>query len=70
MIGLFEIARWKDVKQQRKDRVKPFFIWKLEFGEVFKKKNGFDIVIGNPPYLRIQGIDKNISSLYINPRNS
>ena len=52
------------VKQQRKDRIKPFFIWKLEFSEVFSKNNGFDIVIGNPPYLRNQGIDKDIKDTY------
>ncbi|GAH08699.1 unnamed protein product, partial [marine sediment metagenome] len=26
-----------------------FFPWQLYFAEVFKKKGGFDIVIGNPP---------------------
>jgi len=26
------------------------FIWKLDFAEVFKEKDGFDIVIANPPY--------------------
>lgn len=31
------------------------FDWKKEFAEVFKGKNpGFDAVIGNPPYIRIQ----------------
>lgn len=35
---------------------KPWFLWKLNFSEVFKQNGGFDIVIGNPPYLRIQGI--------------
>ncbi|KAF6247115.1 hypothetical protein C6990_05390 [Nitrosopumilus sp. b3] len=31
------------------------FDWKKEFKEIFDK-GGFDIVIGNPPYLRIQGL--------------
>jgi len=39
------------------------FLYKLWFGEVLKD-GGFDIVIGNPPYLRVQGIEKNISNLY------
>ena len=40
-------------------KVKPFFLWKLYFAEIFYgKKIGFDVVIGNPPYLRIQGIRK------------
>lgn len=29
-----------------------FFQWKLHFSEVFRAKRGFDIVIGNPPYVR------------------
>jgi len=29
------------------------FHWVMEFSEVFEKKNGFDIIIGNPPYFRI-----------------
>jgi hypothetical protein len=53
-----------NIKKQRKDRIKPFFIWKLEFSEVFSKNNGFDIVIGNPPYLRVQGIEEATSKTY------
>jgi hypothetical protein len=34
------------------------FDFKLFFSEVWHQKNGFDVVIGNPPYLRIQGIRK------------
>lgn len=30
---------------------KPYFLWKLEFARVFKEKEGFDIIIGNPPYV-------------------
>jgi len=34
--------------------IKPrnFFPWQLYFADVFKKKGGFDVVIGNPPYVR------------------
>ena len=28
------------------------FIWDIDFIEIFGTKNGFDIVIGNPPYVR------------------
>lgn len=31
------------------------FNWQLEFPEVFVK-GGFDVVIGNPPYVRVQGL--------------
>lgn len=34
---------------------KPFFLWRLNFSEVFKEKDGFDIVIGNPPYVGEKG---------------
>lgn len=36
-------------------KTKPFFLWKLFFAEIFQGENGgFDIVIGNPPYIQIQ----------------
>lgn len=31
---------------------KPFILWQLYFPRVFKENGGFDIVIGNPPYIR------------------
>jgi len=58
-----------DVKKLRKTNIKPFFIWKLEFSDVFREKNGFDVVIGNPPYIRIQDLPvsfvKNLKQKYI-----
>lgn len=31
-------------------KVRSFFPWKLYFSEIFQEKNGFDVVIANPPY--------------------
>jgi tRNA1(Val) A37 N6-methylase TrmN6 len=31
---------------------------------MFGIKNGFDIVIGNPPYMRVQDIEKEMSKKY------
>ena len=31
---------------------KDYFLWELDFAEVFAQNGGFDIVIGNPPYVR------------------
>jgi len=31
---------------------KPFILWQLDFARVFRDNGGFDIVIGNPPYLK------------------
>ena len=39
------------LEQYKKNKSKPFFLWKLYFSEVFQRENsGFDVVIGNPPY--------------------
>ena len=41
------------------DRIKVnCFDWEKEFAAIFKN-GGFDVVIGNPPYVRMQTIDKN-----------
>lgn len=47
----------EDAEKQLKEfttglKVKPFFAWKLYFAEVFHEKEGFDIVIANPPYIK------------------
>jgi len=42
----------REYTQGQKSR--PFFPWKLYFAEVFQEKGGFDIVIGNPPYIQLQ----------------
>ena len=33
---------------------KPFTLWHLDFARVFRDNGGFDIVIGNPPYVQLQ----------------
>jgi adenine-specific DNA-methyltransferase len=38
-----------------RERIKPFFPWELYFSEVFLEKDGFDIVIANPPYIGEKG---------------
>jgi len=48
------------------------FKWQKEFPEIFKK-GGFDVVIGNPPYLRVQGLRDNFekeTKLYENQYKS
>ena len=34
---------------------KPYILWQLDFARVFREKGGFDIVIGNPPYVGEKG---------------
>ena len=42
-------------EESLKQKTKPYFLWKLEFARIFKDKGGFDIVIGNPPYVGQKG---------------
>ena len=35
------------------------FCWEKEFPEVFEK-GGFDVVIGNPPYVNVENLDNNV----------
>ena len=53
-------GKLEEIKKLRKKNICPFFIWKLEFSDVFKKKGGFDVVIGNPPYVSygLRGVGK------------
>jgi adenine-specific DNA-methyltransferase len=56
----------KDKKDRYKEEIehtiheltngKETFDFQIYFSEVFHRKGGFDVVIGNPPYLRIQGL--------------
>ncbi len=41
----------KELEEYKLKEERPFFLWRLNFSEVFKEKGGFDIVIGNPPYI-------------------
>jgi hypothetical protein len=53
----------KQLRQYTSNRkVRSFFPWKLYFSEVFQEKDGFDVVIANPPYVRQESI-KNLKPL-------
>lgn len=64
-------SKLKALEQQRDDIesnkiYKQAFEWRFEFPALLDENGnftGFDVVIGNPPYLRIQGIRKANSSL-------
>lgn len=49
----------KELLDIDKSHNKPYFAWMLEFIEVFIENDGFDIVIGNPPYVGEKG-NKNV----------
>ncbi|MCX6251911.1 MAG: Eco57I restriction-modification methylase domain-containing protein [Bacteroidetes bacterium] len=54
-----------DLENLRKQNIRPYFLFKLNFPEVFTEKGGFDIVIGNPPYVRQEAIDPYYKPKYI-----
>jgi methylase of polypeptide subunit release factors len=64
----FETVGWKNqIKKLEKLKTQPkealhFFDWKLDFPEIMNEqvtdKVGFDIVIGNPPYVTYKGKEK------------
>ena len=41
-----------NVKANLVNHEKKPFVWEIDFAEIFGEKAGFDIVIGNPPYVR------------------
>jgi len=47
-----EIEKLKKIKELLRDPEKKPFVWDIDFAEIFGDKNGFDIVVGNPPYVR------------------
>ncbi len=49
-----ELEELKDEVDGNPDKVP--LIWEVAFAEVFKEKDGFDMVIGNPPYVRNEAI--------------
>jgi len=44
------------VYEELKPKGKQFVIWEIDFADVFEEKGGFDVVIGNPPYIRQEKI--------------
>ena len=48
------------IKDELKSKGKQFIIWEIDFVDIFENedrdKRGFDVVIGNPPYIRTGGI--------------
>jgi len=57
--------RIEEFEKLREQNIKPYFLYKLNFPEVFTEKGGFDIVIGNPPYVRQESIDPYYKPKYI-----
>ncbi len=53
---LVEYARLLESKDFGKLNERDYVLWEIDFAEVFMSKGGFDIIIGNPPYVRQEEI--------------
>jgi hypothetical protein len=52
-----QLERFTNAYETLKPDQSPLFVWDLAFGEIFEDENpGFDVVIGNPPYVRQERI--------------
>ncbi len=51
-----EIEYLRDTKRRIHTPEQKPFVWDIDFAEIFGDKGGFDIVIGNPPYIRQEKI--------------
>ena len=58
-----KVSALKKLEEFKRSNTKPFFLWKLNFADVFKEKGGFDVVIANPPYVRQEEITQYKESL-------
>lgn len=59
-----KISELSKIQEFKKSNTKPFFLWKLHFADVFEQKGGFDIVIGNPPYVEFKNLAKSDKNKY------
>lgn len=59
-----EILEQEELSVEEISTINPF-VWEEEFSEIFAK-GGFDVVIGNPPYIRIHLLDKKSKNYYKN----
>lgn len=53
-----------ELERHRRDNRRNYFLWQLHFANVFRSKGGFDIVIGNPPYLNVERVDTETKQAY------
>lgn len=50
-ISLMDDAAKQRYEESKHSASKPYVLWQIEFAKVFNEKGGFDVVIGNPPYI-------------------
>lgn len=61
--NLYKLFPFAKISQQVAER-QHFLHWELEFAPVFKKRGGFDLIVGNPPWVKLQWNEQGILSEY------
>ena len=66
-----ELDQITSARQALKPNKQPPFVWDIAFVEIFEgDKGGFDIVVGNPPYVRVENIsDPHLNRENVDPEN-
>jgi adenine-specific DNA-methyltransferase len=63
-----KLDKIEDIKKLQRHNTRPYFLWRLQFNDVFSGENaGFDIVLGNPPYIKEYENRSAFSGLYDSP---
>lgn len=55
--------QWDKYQEARRQASRPFVLWQIDFARVFREKGGFDVVIGNPPYVDSEEMTKSMPEL-------
>ena len=50
MHGLPRLKKVREIAQARHR----FLHWELEFADLFEERGGFDLILGNPPWIKIE----------------
>lgn len=53
-LALMDETHLQKYENSKKLASKPYVLWQIDFSRVFNEKGGFDVVVGNPPYVQLQ----------------
>ena len=53
-LSLMDDEHLRKYEDSKKLASKPYVLWQIDFARVFNEKGGFDVVVGNPPYVQLQ----------------
>ncbi|MGO5210166.1 Eco57I restriction-modification methylase domain-containing protein [Bacillota bacterium LCP21S3_D8] len=62
-ISLMSDSARQRYEQSKRLASKPYVLWQIDFAKVFNEKGGFDVVIGNPPYVDSEEMTRSMPEL-------